>query len=123
MLELVQTPLARRMWRISKFFRIPLSDPRIQALTPYDLEFYELSMIADDPEKLSQLDNHFYDPDFDEWVDEFEAEQAEEAAKVKSEEVSTDTANSALPEESWDEYDISESTSLFDKDDWEEVTD
>lgn len=77
MLEVVQTPLARRMWKISKFFQIPLNDERMQDLNPFDLEFYELSMIADDPKKLEQLQNHYYDPDFDDWLDEFDAEQEE----------------------------------------------
>lgn len=47
----------------------------MQNLTPFDLEFYELSMIADDPKKLEQLQNRFYDDDFDDWLEEFEQEQ------------------------------------------------
>lgn len=69
-------PLARRLWRISKLFRLPLNDPRIQEMTPYDLEFYELSAIADDPKKLEQLQNRYYDPEFDEWLEEFDIEQS-----------------------------------------------
>ena len=75
MLEIVQTPLARRIWKISKFFRLPINDERIQDLNPFDLDFYELSMIADDPKKLEQLKNHYYDPEFEEWLEEFDAEQ------------------------------------------------
>lgn len=75
MLEIVQTPLARRMWKISKFFKIPLNDERMQDLTPFDLEFYELSMIADDPKKLEQLQNRFFDDDFDDYLEEFDQEQ------------------------------------------------
>lgn len=69
-------PLARRLWRISKLFRLPLNDPRIQEMTPYDLEFYELSAIADDPKKLEQLQNRYYDPEFDDWLEEFDIEQS-----------------------------------------------
>lgn len=69
------------MWRISKFFQIPLNDQRMQDLNSFDLEFYELSMIADDPKKLEQLQNHYYDPDFDDWLEEFEAEQEELQSK------------------------------------------
>lgn len=76
MLEIVQMPLARRLWRISKLFRLPLNDPRIQEMTPYDLEFYELSAIADDPKKLEQLQNRYYDPEFDDWLEEFDIEQS-----------------------------------------------
>ena len=75
MLDIVQMPLARRLWRISKFFQIPINDPRIQNLDTWDLDFYEYSMIADDPKKLEKLENHFSDPDFDDWVEEFELEQ------------------------------------------------
>ena len=88
MLEVVQTPLARRLWRISKFFQIPLNDPRLQQMTTYELEFYEYSMIADDPKKLESLQNHFYDPDFDEWLDEFDAEMEAESEKEKSDDYS-----------------------------------
>ena len=85
MLEIVQLPLARRMWRLSKFFHLPLNDPRMQEITPYDLSFYEYSMIADDPDKLEQLQNHYYDPEFDDWLEEFDREQEEKAAKLKQE--------------------------------------
>lgn len=77
MLEIVQLPLARRMWRISKFFQIPLNDPVMQDINPFDLEFYELSMIADDPKKLEQLQNHFFDDEFEDWLEEFDREQEE----------------------------------------------
>ena len=107
MLELVQTPLARRMWRISRFFQIPLNDPRMQDMTPYDLEFYEYSMIADDPKKLEQLQNHFYDPDFDEWVEEFEREQLEKSNKEQED------------ENTYEDYEVSEPLDF--NDDWEEV--
>lgn len=55
----------------------------MQSLDTYDLDFYELSDIADDPKKLEQLQNHFYDPDFDEWMEEFDKEQFEKQAKKK----------------------------------------
>lgn len=78
MLEIVQTPLARRLWKISKFFQIPINDPRIQAMTVFDLDFYEYSMVADDPKLLERLNNHFYDPDFDDWAAEFDEEMKSE---------------------------------------------
>lgn len=48
----------------------------MQELTSWDLEFYELSMIADDPKKLEQLQNRYFDPEFDEWLEEFDLEQS-----------------------------------------------
>lgn len=102
MLDIVQLPLARRLWRVSKFYSLPLNDQRIQDLDPYDLEFIEYSMIADDPKQLNKLKNYYFDPDFDEWLEEFDEEQkAKEKAKEsqnedrqygeKYEEVTADT--------------------------------
>lgn len=45
-------------------------------MTEWDIEFYELSAIADDPKKLAQLKNSFADPEWDDFVAEFDAEQA-----------------------------------------------
>ena len=83
MLDIVQLPLARRMWRIAKLFNTPLNDKRIQDLDIYDIEFYEYSYIADDPERLEQLKNHYYDPEFEEWLEEFDAEQEKKQAETK----------------------------------------
>lgn len=68
-------PLARRLWQISKIYHTPINDERIQDLNIYDIEFIELSLIADDPEKLRKLEESFYDDEYDEWVKEFEEEQ------------------------------------------------
>lgn len=118
MIDIVQTPLARRLWRISKFFQIPINDPRIQNMDVYDLEFYEYSMIADDPDKLAQLKNHFYDPDYEDWVEEFEMEQAELADKTTQE--SPDNTHSCELNDNldWDDYDVSADIK---DDEWEEV--
>lgn len=83
MLEIVQTPLARRMWRISKFYHLPLNDQRIQDLDIYDLEFIEHSMIADDPKQLEKLKNYYFDPEFDEWLEEFDEEQKSKAPEAE----------------------------------------
>lgn len=77
MLNLVQTNLARRIWRACKTFNLPPNDPRIRELSVWDLDFIEYSAIADDPKKLSRLKNYFYDPEYDDWVAEFEAEMDE----------------------------------------------
>lgn len=45
----------------------------------YDIEFYEYSMICDDPELLKKLENTYYDPEFDDWVKEFDEEQAQQS--------------------------------------------
>ena len=72
MLEIAQLPLARRLWRISSFFKIPINDPRIQEMTAFDLDFYEYSMILDDPEKKRKLTEQIRDPEFDQWVEDFD---------------------------------------------------
>lgn len=131
MLDIVQMPLARRLWRISKFFQIPINDPRIQSLDTWDLDFYEYSMIADDPKKLEKLENHFSDPDFDDWVEEFELEQ-------QSKQQSGDFSDVEMPDEETIRYaaenqnseqestlehdeEFEESVSAEELSDWEEV--
>lgn len=32
-------------------------------------------MVCDDPKLLEQVQNHYYDPEFDDWLDEFDKEQ------------------------------------------------
>ena len=85
MLSLVQTNLARRIWRACKIFNLPPNDPRIKELTVWDLDFIEYSAIADDPKKLSRLKNYFYDPDYDDWVAEFDAEMSGSEEKNNNE--------------------------------------
>lgn len=132
MLDIVQLPLARRMWRISKLFNLPLNDERIQDLSIYDIEFYEYSKIADDPKKLEELQNHFYDDEYDAWVEEFETEMELEQQKAQENKVSmpdeetiryaektrkmsnSDTENDGFD----DDYEVSENTEISD---WEEV--
>lgn len=131
MLDIVQMPLARRLWRISKFFQIPINDPRIQSLDTWDLDFYEYSMIVDDPKKLEKLENHFSDPDFDDWVEEFELEQ-----QLKQQ--SDDFSDVEMPDEETIRYaaenqnseqkstlehdeEFEESVSAEELSDWEEV--
>lgn len=130
MLDVVQTSIARRMWRISKLFHRPLSDPSMQELNPYDLEFYELSMVADDPKALEALENHFYDDEFDAWVDEFDAEQEALAQerRLHGDTTPADSSDPVVPTEDSrtgaevipedDDYEVSEPVS---DDDWEEV--
>lgn len=124
MLEIVQTPLARRMWRISKFFKIPLNDKRMQELTTFDLDFYELSMIADDPKKLEQLKNHYYDPEFDDWLEEFEEEQSKKQNTVEMPDSETiEWSNKNRSEEQDITFDTDYEVSMENNDisDWEEV--
>ena len=131
MLDIVQMPLARRLWRISKFFQIPINDPRIQNLDTWDLDFYEYSMIADDPKKLEKLENHFSDPDFDDWVEEFELgqqlkQQSDDFSDVEmpdEETIRYAAENQNSEQESTLEHDeeFEESVSAEELSDWEEV--
>lgn len=101
----------------------------------FDLEFYELSMIADDPKKLAQLKEHYYDPEFDEWLEEFDVEQSE---KSSGDQNSEDSEDLDLPDKetiTWAEKTRSEDTSVqipseeyelpvsTEIEDWEEVED
>lgn len=91
-------------------------------------------MIADDPKKLEQLQNHYYDPEFDEWLEEFDQEQEQRQKHNSSQdesqpldmpdketiEWSNQTRESQqLPTETYEEtLDKSQEIS-----DWEEVSD
>lgn len=116
MMELVQQPIARRLWRIAKQFGIPISDPRISGMTPQQLDFYELSIIADDPDLLDRYNNHYFDPDFDEWANEVAPEE-ETNPNVDQ----TTDGPSTTPDPNWDDYDISGPTG--NASDWEKVDD
>ncbi len=86
----------------------------------FDLEFYELSMIADDPKKLSQLKEQYYDSDFDDWLDEFEQEQQSKSEQESLDAPDEDTINwsqKTRPIEH-DDYEVSEKVEISD---WEEV--
>ena len=83
MLDVVQSPTARRLWRIAKFLHKPINDPCILNLTQYDMAFYEFSMLADNPKALEEYKNKYFDDEFDEWLEEFDKEQEEKQRKAK----------------------------------------
>lgn len=103
MLEIAQMPLARRLWGISKFYQLPFNDTRIQQMNIFDVQFAEFSQLADNPKKLEQYKNRFYDEDFDAWLEEVEAEAGEPPKKENPFDFSeyevhdsTESPNSAL---------------------------
>lgn len=112
-----------------KELRLPLSDPFIQQLDPFDLEFIEWSLVCDDPKLLEQVQNHYYDPEFEEWVNEFDKEQEQlkkqQATAPSIEMPDTETVEwsnrkpptrqTILPME---EYEVGD-TSQFSEKDWE----
>lgn len=131
MMEIAEQPLAKRLWRMCKFFNLPLNDERMQALDIYDIEFYEMSMIAEDPDKLNRYKNSFYDTDYDDWVEDFEKEQDEinNAPELKISKENQKNDNYITKEEKINfepfeseleqEYEVS--LPFDDLDDWEEV--
>lgn len=89
----------------------------MQDINIFDLQFYEYSQIADDPKKLEQLQNHYYDPEFEEWLEEFDQEQSEKTTKSNMDEnLSSNRYSDNLPTE---EYEIPES--INSSEEWEEV--
>ena len=88
-------------------------------------------MIADDPKKLEKLENHFSDPDRDDWVEEFELEQQLKQQSDDSEDVELPdeetiryaSENQNLVQESTLEHDeeFEESVPTEQVLDWEEV--
>ena len=77
MLEIAKLPLARRLWKVCKELHLPIHDPAIAQMDIFDLEFYEFSILCDNPKLLESYENRYYDSEFDDWVDEFDREQEE----------------------------------------------
>ena len=74
-------------------------------------------MICDDPEALARLQNHYFDPDYEEWERQFDEEQQEKAQahKASKQTETTDTTEPLYGEE----YDISEP--IDSSEEWEAV--
>lgn len=126
MLDLAQTQLARRLWRICKLFQLPLSDSRIQNMSIFELEFYENSIIADDPKLLKKLQNHFFDPEYEEWEKEFDEEQKQNAPTwdFKEYEVVDNKQDNNVQEETLEDddfIDASGESQTKNIDDWEVI--
>lgn len=111
-----------------KELRLPPSDPFIQQLDPFDLEFIEWSIICDDPKLLEHVKNRYYDPEFDSWMEEFDKEQEQakqtpspppvempDAETVKWSNHKSPTRQASLPMENYEVGD----TSQFRDDNWE----
>lgn len=55
----------------------------MQEIDAFDLDFYEYSIICDDPKLLEKLENTYYDPEYEAWEKEFDEEQ-EQQSQAKS---------------------------------------
>ena len=86
-------PLARRLWKVCKELQLPLNDPRIQDMDLYELEFYEYSIIYDDPKLREKLENTYYDPEYEAWEKEFDDQQAKSQTKSPVELPDPDTVS------------------------------
>lgn len=75
MLQVAKMPLARKLWRIAKALHIPVSEAG--KMTVEELDFYDFSMLADDPKRLEQYENSYYDPDYESFEKAFDEEMAE----------------------------------------------
>ena len=103
----------------------------MQDLDTWDLDFYEYSIIADDPKKLEKLENHFSDPEWDDWVEEFELEQqlkqqsgdSSDVEMPDEETIRYAAENQNLGQESTLEHDTEFEESMLSEQvlDWEEV--
>ena len=97
----------------------------------FDLEFIEYSLICDDPKLLERIKNRYYDPEFDEWLEEFDEEQRQTELKNKKEQESKQQDNLDLPDSETiqykpkpqnivltEDYEIGDRSQITD-DDWE----
>lgn len=107
-----------------KTLHIPHNDPRIQQLDPFDLSFIEWSIICDDPKLLEQIKNRYNDPDFDNWVEEFDKEQqnkksvSPDVEMPDTETVEWSAKKTSTPHLPTEEYEMGD-TSQFNDTDWE----
>lgn len=57
----------RRLWKASKIYHVPLTDPLLRDLNAYDLSMIEYLEAFEDPEVLKSFKNRFYDDDFEDY--------------------------------------------------------
>ena len=121
MLKVAKLPLARRLWNICKILHVPIHDSRIADMDTFDLEFYEFSILCDNPKQLEAYENRYYDPEFDEWLEEFDKEQQSKQLD-KPDEDTIEYSNRPSHSQSYedDEYEIGD-TSNISTDDWEKI--
>lgn len=125
MLKVAKIPLARRLWRICKELHVPIHDPRISGMDIFDLEFYEFSILCDNPKQLEAYENRYYDPEFDEWLEEFDKEQANAKKSTNLDKPDDETiaysnnSVSSQPDVSSD-YEIGD-TNQVSEDEWEKI--
>lgn len=109
MLQVVKSPLARRLWRTAKALHISLAEAA--RLTPEELDFCDFSMLADDPKRLEEYENTYYDPDYDEFErafdEEMRAQQEAETLMRKAQarelaEQGYDAPVETMPDEEWE---------------------
>lgn len=55
-------------------FKLPINDSRVQSLTSEQIDFMMWSELLDNPEKLKKVENYYYDPEFDDYINEVENE-------------------------------------------------
>lgn len=93
-------------------------------MDPFDLSFVEWSLVRDDPKLWEQIQNRYYDPEFDAWMEEFDKEQQQQHKPPTVEMPDAETVNwsthrppkqATLPTE---EYEVGD-TSQFGAADWE----
>lgn len=113
MLQIAKSPLGRRLWRIAKTLHIPISDAA--KMTPEQLDFCDFSMLADDPKKLQDYENSYYDPDYEAFEKAFDAQIQE---KQEEQILMRETEADRLRKEG---YDVSAEVSADDE--WERVED
>lgn len=110
-----------------KLCSLPINDPRITSMTEEQVDLMLWSSLLDNPEALKNLNQQFYDPEFEDY------DREEESTEIYNKNISTfggdsnfrDTTYHSNSMENTQNYDGSNNTDVsslkdFD-DDWEEV--
>lgn len=74
MLKIAKSALGRRLWRLAKTLGIPLSEAA--KCTPEELDFYDFSMLAENPKQLEKYENSFFDPEYEAFEKSFDEEMS-----------------------------------------------
>ena len=64
--ELATQENLRRLWKASKIYSVPLTDPKLRDLNQYDLLLMEYLEVFEDPEVLDKFKRTIHDDEFDE---------------------------------------------------------
>ena len=127
MRETAELPQMRKLWRVMKLCNLPINDPRVTSMTEEQVDLMLWSSLLDNPEALKNLNQQFYDPEFEDYDREEESTEIynknfNNSGGDSSFKGTTYHSNSMENNQNYDGNNNTDDSSLKDfDDDWEEV--